>query len=114
MRGNGFVCKWRSETGGTSKPRATAVFCTQNVMTMDMAKETIKLHTKRITAILLPVFRISRGKTECFSGLNQTAASHLITRRFGAIVHSGWEMDWKLRIRARISQAVVQRQRNNP
>src|SRR5579862_3266961 len=53
-------------------------------MTMDMAKETIKLHTKRITAILLPVFRISCGKTECFSGLNQSAAkspNHTPVRR---------------------------------
>src|SRR5579862_1068178 len=65
MRGKGLVCKCLSETGGTNKPRETAVVCTQNVMTMDMAKETIKLHTKRITASPSPCFpgrRFSEGK----------------------------------------------------
>src|SRR5260370_5383807 len=94
IRGNGLVCRCRAEAGGTSKPRATAVFCTQNVMTMDMAKETITLHTKRITAILLPVFRIFRGKTECYFQIESDCLRSANHTRFPAIAHSSWEMNW--------------------
>src|SRR5579864_3915030 len=72
MRGKGLVCRCRSEIGGTNKPRATAVVCTQNVMTMEMAKETTKLHTKRITANLSPCFPgcgLCSRKTEVFGFL---------------------------------------------
>src|SRR5580692_4718939 len=76
IRGNGLVCKCRSEAGGTSKPRATAAFCTQNVMTMDMANETIKLHTKRITARPSPCFPdLSSENLSVISYLNQTDKS---------------------------------------
>src|ERR1700730_2125552 len=114
IRGNGLVCKCRSEAGGTSKPRATAAFCTQNVMTMDMANETIKLHTKRITARPSPWFPdLSPENLSVISHLNQTDKSANHTP-FRAIAHSSWELDWDLRNRIRISWAVAQQQRNNP
>src|SRR5581483_7038131 len=100
IRGNGFVCKCRSEAGGTSRPRATAVFCTQKVMTIDMAKETIKLHTKRITAPS-PYFP---GRGLYFGKLNlRDSGDHVWSSRtqvkydLSPFVRACWELDWNLK-----------------